>query len=124
MTNPAPQFSVEEIASIAHEANRALNWVLGDSDVGPWEELDPEMQHSVMHGVRVVQESDDHGPEELHRQWIMVREAQGWVYGDVLDRDGKVHPNLVPFDQLPREQQMKDRLFRSVVRSLSGMNVE
>ncbi|QZE10827.1 hypothetical protein SEA_CHISANAKITSUNE_58 [Gordonia phage ChisanaKitsune] len=124
MTNPVPQFSVTEIAKIAHEANRALCWALGDDDAGPWEELGEDMQASVEHGVRVVQESEDHGPEELHRQWVMVREAQGWTYGKELDRNGKVHPNLVPYDELPREQQTKDRLFLSVVRSLSGMDVK
>jgi hypothetical protein len=34
----------------------------------------------------------------------------------VKDEGKKEHPNLVPYDQLPAEQRVKDRLFQMVVR--------
>lgn len=45
-----------------------------------------------------------------------------WGYGDVKDPDATppTHPCIVPFDQLPREQQIKDALFRSVVKAVIG----
>ncbi|XUM24954.1 RyR domain-containing protein [Bradyrhizobium oligotrophicum S58] len=42
----------------------------------------------------------------------------GWVHGEVKDADAKTHPCIVPFDQLPRVQQAKDKLFRAVVAAL------
>lgn len=57
----------------------------------------------------------DAGDSASHDSWSAERLGQGWSYGPMLDRDAKLHPNLVPFDQLPREQQFKDRLFRTVV---------
>ena len=33
--------------------------------------------------------------------------------------DAKTHPCMMPFNELPREQQMKDRLFIGIVRALS-----
>jgi hypothetical protein len=43
---------------------------------------------------------------------------EGWVYGAVKDPEAKTHPCIVPFDQLPREQQAKDFIFRAVVHAL------
>jgi hypothetical protein len=36
----------------------------------------------------------------------------------VKNPDKKEHPAIVPFDQLPPQEQAKDRLFRAVVRAL------
>ena len=42
----------------------------------------------------------------------------GWTYGPEKNPDLKQHPCLVPFHELPREQQAKDYIFRAVVRVL------
>ena len=43
---------------------------------------------------------------------------QGWSYGPVHDPVAKLHPNMVPYDQLTPEQRQKDALFLAVVRAL------
>lgn len=111
----------EEIAQVCHVANQQLQRVLDESVAVDWDDLDDETKASVIHGVRVAQESIDNGPEELHRQWVMVKKAQGWTLGS-LDRENKKHPNLVPWEKIAWDQQLKDRLFCSVVRSLSNMD--
>jgi hypothetical protein len=45
--------------------------------------------------------------------------ADGWVYGPVKDAVKREHPCMVPFTELPREQQAKDFIFRAVVHALS-----
>ena len=44
--------------------------------------------------------------------------ADGWVFGFEKRPEATppTHPCLVPYDQLPREQQLKDALFQGVVR--------
>jgi hypothetical protein len=37
--------------------------------------------------------------------------AMGWVYGDEYDREGKVHPDLVPYVELGQLEQDKDAVF-------------
>ena len=52
-------------------------------------------------------------PREL--MIIAHRVAEGWTYGPEKRPDLKQHHCIVPFDQLPREQQAKDYLFRAVL---------
>lgn len=50
-------------------------------------------------------------PEELHGSWMQAYYAMGWVYGEVYDREAKVHPDLVPYDQLGQLERDKDAVF-------------
>jgi hypothetical protein len=38
----------------------------------------------------------------------------------VKDAELKTHPCLVPFEELPKFQQQKDRLFRAIVKALTA----
>jgi len=42
----------------------------------------------------------------------------GWKHGPVKDPEKKEHPCLIPYDELPKEQQVKDHLFIGVVKAL------
>ncbi len=50
-------------------------------------------------------------PEELHGSWMQAYYAMGWVYGEQYDRENKIHPDLVPYDQLGQLEQDKDAVF-------------
>jgi hypothetical protein len=58
------------------------------------------------------------GPQASHEAWSKNRLAHGWVYGEKKDLDAKTHPCLVPFDQLPVDQQAKDFLFVALTRTI------
>ena len=47
--------------------------------------------------------------------------ADGWVYGIVKDPESKTHPCLVPYQDLPAEQRIKDSLFGLTVRGVLGL---
>jgi len=43
-----------------------------------------------------------------HERWCKERIADGWVYGEKRDNEKKIHPSLVPWEQLSEEDKQKD----------------
>ncbi|MCD6148991.1 hypothetical protein J7J18_06495 [bacterium] len=39
----------------------------------------------------------------------------GWKYGEKYDPENKIHPDLVPYNKLPLEEQVKDEVFVRLV---------
>ena len=50
-------------------------------------------------------------PEELHGSWMQAYLSMGWAYGEPYDRENKIHPDLVPYDQLGQLEKDKDAVF-------------
>lgn len=50
-------------------------------------------------------------PEELHNDWWQAYIDMGWEYGEVRDPVAKTHPDMVPYDELGREEKDKDAVF-------------
>jgi hypothetical protein len=112
MTCPS---EVSDIARIAHGVNKAYCAFLGDHSQPDWDKAPPWQRESAEQGVRFVLDNLNAGPSAQHDNWMAQKLADGWVYGPVKDPEAKTHPCLVPFEQLPKEQQAKDFLFRAVV---------
>ena len=110
---------IEAIARICHEVNRGLCLALHDYSQRRWEDAPEWIRDSVRDGVARV-----HGgrvePEQSHASWSHARRLEGWTYGENKSEDTKTHPNLVPFDDLPPEQQLKDHLFVTTAKVLLG----
>ena len=47
-------------------------------------------------------------PELEHRRWMAYMRGLGYVYGPQRSDRAKTHPDLVPFEQLSRDEQEKD----------------
>lgn len=105
----------EEIAKICHEANRAWCELNGDTSQPRWEEAPVWQRESAIAGVAFVRANPDAGESAQHESWMKMKVAEGWIYGPEKDVEAKTHPCLVPFEDLPHEQQFKDKLFRSIV---------
>ena len=62
-----------------------------------------------------------------HDRWCAERRRAGWTHGTKRDNDRKLHPDLVPWDELDEEAREKDRV---MVRDLpaflakTGLGVE
>lgn len=110
--------NVEEIAKVCHEVNRAYCQALGDNSQPPWKDAADWMRSSAMNGVGLYMNNPDAGPEAIHESWMTEKEATGWKYGSTKDAEKKEHPCMVPFSELPAEQQAKDFIFRAIVHAL------
>jgi hypothetical protein len=110
--------NAEIMAQVAHETNKAWCELNGDFSQPSWTD-EPEWQkESAISGVKFHLTHPDAGPDASHNEWMRHKVAGGWVYGDVKDPEAKTHPCIVPFDQLPEVQQVKDHLFRAVVHAI------
>lgn len=112
-------FTVEQIAEVCHEANRALTKHVGDVAVQPtWAESPEEMRVSSVRGVQFAIDNPNASPEDQHRAWCHDKLTAGWSYGPVKNAAAKTHPALMPYDRLPEGTRRKDALFRAVVAAL------
>lgn len=108
----------EEIARVAHEANRGVQDMDGDECPSPpWASEDPDVRALTVRGVALARAGLS--PEQLHEAWCDGKRAQGWTYGPVKDRTAKTHPCLVPYRELPENQQAKDRILHAIVTALT-----
>jgi hypothetical protein len=110
--------TVGQIAQVCHEANRAYCATLGDLSQPSWAEAPDWQTESARKGVEMHLANPDASPSASHEAWLAEKERTGWKYGPVKDPARKEHPCFVPFSELPREQQLKDVLFKAVVEAL------
>lgn len=47
--------------------------------------------------------------KNVHEVWAQTRIEQGWKYGPERDDNKKLHPMLVPYEDLPEEEKAYDR---------------
>lgn len=121
----APEEAVQpaqpaEIVRVAHEVNRAYCRALGDYSQPTWDEAPEWQSASAVNGVLFHLQNPDVEPSASHEEWMAQKLRDGWTHGPEKDAEAKTHPCLVPFHQLPFEQQVKDWLFRAVVHALAG----
>lgn len=112
--------TIDNIARVCHEANRAYCVTLGDDSQPEWEKAPAWQRESARMGVD-LHLMGDFGPEASHISWMKQKTDEGWVYGEKKDPEAKTHPCIKPFAELPLEQQMKDHLFRAVVHSFKAV---
>ena len=114
--------TTEQIARVCHEANRGYCEAIGDSTQKSWTEAEQWQRDSAMRGVQFAQENPNAPASAQHEAWLADKIKDGWKYGAVKDPAKKEHPCCVPYDELPKEQRVKDQLFKSIVVALTFDN--
>ena len=78
----------------------------------PWDEREAPFRMQFLKVIeRQCGPDRSQSPEELHGSWMQAYYTMGWVYGDVYDREAKVHPDLVPYARLGQLERDKDSVF-------------
>ena len=111
--------TVEQIARVCHEVNRAYCMALGDASQPVWEDAPEWQRSSAMNGVAFHIAHPEAGPEHSHEEWLAEKVANGWTWGETKDAEAKTHPCIVSFGELPEAQRAKDFIFRSIVHALA-----
>ena len=108
---------VIQIAKVCHEVNKAYCESIGDNTQKSWIDSQEWQKESAINGVNYHLSNPDSKPSDSHVSWMKEKEENGWIYGEVKNPEAKEHPRMVNYDELPKDQQTKDKLFISVVRS-------
>ena len=110
---------VLNIAILCHRINSAYSRSIGEDETGilPWEDMPENVRNGTISAVEAYLSNPTTTPEQLHALWSESRIKDGWVYGEVKDFGAQTHPCLVPYDELPQSQRVKDYLFKEVIES-------
>lgn len=110
--------TVEQIAQVAHELNKAYCSSIGDHSQPTWEDAPEWQKSSAIKGVEFHLANPFAGPSSSHESWMKQKEEEGWKFGEIKDAEKKEHPCFVPYDLLPTEQKSKDYIFKQTIHSL------
>lgn len=110
--------NIETIAKVIHEVNSIYCQTLKDFSHAPWEETTEELRRCTKQGIQFYIDNPNVSRETSHWNWIQQKVKEGWVYGNKKDRLKKTHPCILGYDELPRDQKVKDTLFLSICKVL------
>ena len=79
------KLTLNDIARVCHEVNRAYCQSLGDNSQVEWESAPEWQQDSAKSGVLLHLNHPDAPASESHRSWMESKLADGWKYGEVKD---------------------------------------
>ena len=109
----------EDLARICHEAHLALRIGLNNSaDDMHFDALPQERKDLVINQVKMFREGKSLA--EVHQAWIEWMLERDWrlplcTEPPLRDTVRKIHPNLVPYEDLPVEEQAKVRQAQRIV---------
>ncbi|MEM9378039.1 MAG: RyR domain-containing protein [Pseudomonadota bacterium] len=113
---------IEKIARTVHEAIRGWRLANGQEGIPVWSEAPDWMVAATKESVQVVLENPKLSASAQHEQWMAAKLRDGWTLGAQKDLDQKTHPLLVPFDDLPEVERLKDILINSIVAALADIH--
>lgn len=112
MTEGKKNAPIQELSTFEKIAPRICHaaWCFYQMGCGQDYNLEPDEADLASHwdAIQAFMKNPGMTPEENHDNWMQYRISQGWVYGKVKDKEKKTHPDLVPFDELPKVEQGKD----------------
>ena len=103
----------EKIAEIIYEATR-LEAMWSDRSIVPekWNKRDDGFRKQFVNTIgQYLKQEKLPTPKEAHDSWIIAYEKMGWKYGKKRDVVKKTHPDLIPFEQLPKDEKDEDAIF-------------
>jgi hypothetical protein len=111
------------IARMAHQMNCSLVYVASpfvprETEPSDWDTAPAWQRETVIEGVQAILDGRVTGAGDSHRAWSEKKVSDGWIHGPVKDPEAKTHPCLVPFEDLPPYQQLKDHIFFQTVKHM------
>lgn len=108
-----------KLPKMCHEINRTICKVYGDDSQKSWEDA-PEWQVKATYNLileigQCLINGKPPSSKETHEKWVEDKLRDGWKYGIEKNADMKTHPLLVPFEELPFKERLKDTMIKMVI---------
>ncbi|MBL8831853.1 MAG: hypothetical protein JNL71_05630 [Rhodospirillales bacterium] len=107
------------LARICYDAVRAYARTFGERYVR-WDDARPWEQESFSGAAAFLLEAPAATVVDLHGHWLAARMQRGWRHGPVRDATLRLHPALLPWDDVPRRERLKFELVHAVVGVFRG----
>ena len=112
---------LEALIHFIHQSNLLIQYQTGEDRP----ELNEHLFDSIVAGIKFKLENPESTPADQHKSWCEFKTADGWVYGETKDFTAKTHPCLVPYEQLPSTQRLKDDNFaRTLALGLRNLGLQ
>lgn len=107
----------EKIAKLIYEATRVeADWSGRSIVPEEWERREEKFREQFVNIINKYISSDKlPTPSKAHASWMHSYFKMGWKYGKTRDTNKKTHPDLIPFEELPRDERDKDAIFLAFV---------
>lgn len=119
--NASSPEKIEKIARTAHDAIRGWRLANGQEGIPEWADAPDWMLAATKESVSAVLKNLGMSASAQHDQWVAAKKRDGWMFGHTKDSIAKTHPLLIPFDQLPEVERMKDTLINAIVAALASI---
>lgn len=112
---------VQELAELIWSINLLYTKTAGlPVTTVPWVATSEEERAKFIAAVEEQIKNPSSSPENSHKRWMKSKKQDGWTFGE-FNRVGKTHPCLVNYDELPPEQQLKDKLFMKLIKMMKNL---
>ena len=110
--------NVEQLSELVHETLSRYRVLIGETAHPSWTEAGDDMRSSTRKNVTAHLDALASGrplaASHSHDKWMEERKGAGWVYGVPRDNAMKIHPSLVPYEQLPMNERLKDHILNGL----------
>ncbi|MCR9271122.1 MAG: RyR domain-containing protein [Hyphomonadaceae bacterium] len=110
---------IEKIARTAHEAIKGWRLANGQESIPDWEDAPDWMVSATKDSVMMVLQDPNTSASKQHEQWMDKKLRDGWKQGPLKNPEAKTHPLLIPYEELPEVERMKDSLMNAVISALA-----
>jgi hypothetical protein len=119
----ATSISARELAKIIHGATSTLPRIDG-TKAPEWDLLSSESQRLAEIAVKEIFENcakyfgRPSSAKDYHDLWMNLKLNEGWKHGTSFSLVDKTHPSLIPFEDLPLSEKIKDEVWFSLTVTL------
>ena len=107
----------EKITELIYEATRKeQEWSKRTIVPEKWDKRDEKFRNQMIKLIEKYFNVDNiPTPEEAHNSWWEEYKKMGWKYGKVRNVAKKIHPDMISYDKLPKDEKDKDAIFLTFV---------